>query len=98
MTGTKKKREDRGARVRTCAGCGAKQDKAGLLRIVRTPEGCVLPDPEGKRDGRGVYLCRRMSCLERAQKRKSLERSLGMSVPKEVYEALREGMEDHGTE
>ena len=88
----------RGARVRTCAGCGRKQDKAAMLRIVRTPERKVVPDPDGKLDGRGAYLCRDLRCLEKARKRKSLERTLRTPVPGEVFEALYGVMEAYGTE
>ena len=69
-----------------------------MLRIVRTPEGTVLPDPEGKRDGRGAYVCLKTDCLLKAQKRKSFERSLKAAVPVHVFDELREVIESHGTE
>ena len=69
-----------------------------MLRVVRTPEGIILPDPEGKRGGRGVYVCRKTACLAKAQKRKSLERSLKTAVPVHVFDELREVIESHGTE
>ena len=87
-----------GARVRTCAGCGAKRDKAELLRIVRTPEGEVLPDLSGRRDGRGAYVCFDAACVKRAQKRRGLERTLQTGIPKELFEVLREVTEKHGAE
>ena len=98
-TGRKgKTNEIRGARVRTCAGCGRKRRKEEMLRIVRTPDGEILPDPEGKTDGRGTYLCPEMACLEKARKRKSPDRTLKTAVPQEVYDRLREVLEDNGTE
>ena len=87
-----------GARVRTCAGCGRKCDKAELLRIVRTPEGEVLPDLTGRRNGRGAYLCFDAACVERAKKRRGLERTLRTNIPKEFFEGLHEVTERHGTE
>ncbi len=69
-----------------------------MLRIVRTPEGEVLPDPVEKKDGRGVYLCFETGCMEKAQKRKSIERALKKEVPKEFFIRLREVIESHGTE
>ena len=87
-----------GARVRTCAGCGSKRDKAELLRIVRTPGGEVLPDLSGKRDGRGAYLCFDSACVERARKHRGLERTLRTVIPKEFFETLCEVTERHGTE
>ena len=96
VTGTENRKH--AVRVRTCAGCGRKKDKAELLRIVRTPEGTVFPDPAGCRDGRGAYLCRDHSCLEKAKKRKSLERTLKTAIPEETFEALREVMKTYGAE
>ena len=51
--------------MRTCAGCGAKDDKRQLVRIVRTAGGGIEVDDAGKKPGRGAYLCRRLSCWER---------------------------------
>jgi predicted RNA-binding protein YlxR (DUF448 family) len=54
---------------RTCVGCGAVQGKRDLVRIVRTPDGAILLDPTGKRNGRGAYVHRELACLERARGR-----------------------------
>ncbi len=54
---------------RTCAVCRAKTDKRSLVRIVRTPEGAVLVDETGKRNGRGAYLCKRPACWAEASAR-----------------------------
>ena len=84
--------------LRTCAGCGSRQEKSELLRIVRTPEGLVMTDPSGKRNGRGVYICRSEACLERARKRRSLERGLRTAVPPEVFEAIRKELAERAAE
>ena len=75
---------------RACIGCGEMKDKKQLIRVLKTPEGEIVLDATGKKNGRGAYLCRSASCLERAVKTKGLDRSFKMSVPKEVYDALRE--------
>jgi hypothetical protein len=31
----------------------------------------IIPDISGKNEGRGMYLCRNQSCIDRAVKRKS---------------------------
>ncbi|MCF0146543.1 MAG: YlxR family protein [Eubacterium sp.] len=80
--------------VRTCAGCGCRRDKAGLLRILRTPEGEIRIDREQRGDGRGVYLCRSRDCLAKAQKRKALARSLKCTVPQTLFDELREETDD----
>jgi len=38
--------------------------------------------------GRGAYVCPARSCLELAQKGKQLERSLGVSIPAEVFDGI----------
>ena len=80
--------------VRTCAGCGAKRDKSELIRIVRTPEGEVLPDVSGRANGRGVYLCRDVKCLQAARKKKALSRGLEAAVSEEVFGQLEKLLAD----
>jgi len=58
---------------RTCVACRETDAKRGLIRLVRTPEGTVEVDPTGKRNGRGAYLCARLSCWQDALKKKRLE-------------------------
>jgi len=55
--------------VRTCLGCRRARPQAELLRIVRTPDGRVEPDPERRGRGRGAYLCRREACLSECVRR-----------------------------
>lgn len=83
---------------RSCVGCGATRDKKELLRVVRTPEGEVLLDATGKKNGRGAYLCRSAACLARAQKRHSLSRALQADIPSEIYERLEKEMRALETE
>ena len=74
---------------RTCVGCGAIAAKRDLVRVVRTPDGEVLPDPTGKRAGRGAYLCTNQECWELAAKRGKLERSLHTKLSPADVESLR---------
>lgn len=75
--------------LRRCAGCGAMKDRKELIRVIRDTEGQVLVDDTQKRNGRGAYLCRSISCVETAQKRHSLERALKCCVGKSVYELIK---------
>lgn len=75
---------------RACIGCGEMKDKKKLIRVVKTPEGEFVLDTTGKRNGRGAYLCPSEECLEKAIKTKGLDRSFKITVPKEVYDRLRE--------
>ncbi|MBQ5362512.1 MAG: YlxR family protein [Clostridia bacterium] len=57
-----------------------------------TPEGEVVADMTGKKNGRGAYLCPSESCLRRVQKSKRAEKVLECSVPEEVYESIAKAL------
>ena len=80
--------------MRQCMGCRERKAKRELIRVVRTTEGTVCLDFGGKLNGRGAYLCPDVQCLQKAQKAKSLERSLEVPIPQEVYARLEKEMED----
>ena len=74
--------------LRMCVGCREMKEKKSLIRVVRSPEGEVSLDPTGKKSGRGAYVCREGSCLQRALKQRQLERQLQMTLTEEVSGAL----------
>lgn len=78
---------------RQCMGCRERRAKRELIRVVRGTDGTVNLDFGGKANGRGAYLCLNPECLKRAQKAKSLERSLEVPIPEEVYARLAKEME-----
>ncbi len=78
--------------MRQCTGCGKHVEKKELIRIVRTKEDLIEIDFTGKKNGRGAYICNSVECLRIAQKRKSLERSLKVTIPAEVYKELEKEM------
>lgn len=67
--------------------------KRDLLRVVKTDEG-VFIDPKQKMSGRGAYICKDLECLKLAMKKKGLERSLKVNIPKGFYEELEEFLKD----
>lgn len=82
---------------RQCMGCRERKAKRELIRVVRGTDGVVSLDFGGKQNGRGAYLCPNPECLKKAQKAKSLERSLEVPIPQEVYDRLAKEMENaHG--
>lgn len=81
--------------MRRCVGCGEVKSKKELIRVIRTPEGEIRLDLTGRANGRGAYLCNNPDCLKKAQKRRSLSRSLGCEIPQEVYEGLAAQMEEN---
>lgn len=74
---------------RMCVACREHDTKRGLHRIVRTPEGAVEPDPTGRRNGRGAYLCGRAACWEKALSSGMLTRALNVEIDQESLDALR---------
>ena len=79
---------------RQCMGCRERKAKKELIRVVRGTDGTVSLDFSGKLNGRGAYICPNAQCLMKAQKAKSLERSLEVPIPEEVYVRLSKEMED----
>ena len=80
--------------MRQCLGCREMKPKIEMFRVVRMPDGNVQLDLKGKLSGRGAYLCS-IQCMEKAIKARSLERVLGISVPKSIYESLQTELEDN---
>ena len=80
---------------RQCMGCRERKAKKEMIRVVRGTDGTVNLDFSGKAPGRGAYICPNMECLKKALRSKSLERSLEVTIPEEVYARLEKEME-HG--
>ncbi len=79
--------------LRQCIGCGKMKSKKEMIRVIKTPEGEIMMDATGRKNGRGAYICPSSECLKKAIKSKGLERSFKMNIPKEVYEQLTKEME-----
>ena len=62
------------------------KEKQTLTRIALY-EGQICVDPSGRAKGRGVYLCKN-SCLEKADKRRALERAFSMTIAPEVKQEI----------
>ena len=74
---------------RMCVACRSHDAKRGLYRIVRSPEGQVDPDPTGRRNGRGAYLCGQGACWEKALASGMLGRALNTEIDPETLDRLR---------
>ena len=80
--------------MRQGMGCRERLAKKELIRVVRTVEGTVTLDFSGKLNGRGAYVCPKTECLKKAIKSKSLDRSLEVTIPEEVYDRLEKEMDN----
>ena len=74
---------------RTCSVCRTQKNKNELLRIVKNKDNIIKVDETGKQSGRGAYICYDMECLEKAQKRKGLEKALEIKIEDEIYEQMK---------
>ena len=81
--------------MRTCCGCRISFPKKELIRIVRQSDGTAQVDLKGKANGRGTYICKKAECLEKARKSGSMERSLGIKISQEVFDRLKEELEEN---
>ena len=74
--------------MRSCAVTREKLPKGELLRVVRTPDGEILVDLGGKMNGRGAYIKKDLSVIEKARKSKALSKVLEIDVPEYVFDEL----------
>ena len=71
---------------RRCISCRTAGPKMAVWRVVRVYPSQAIQLDEGM--GRSAYLCRTPDCLQAAQKKNRLQRSLRSPVPPGIYEAL----------
>jgi predicted RNA-binding protein YlxR (DUF448 family) len=66
--------------IRTCIGCGQKHAQSTLMRIASYQSTSPVFDAERREAGRGVWLCRKPECVERAWQRHAVERGLKLKI------------------
>jgi predicted RNA-binding protein YlxR (DUF448 family) len=67
---------------RRCLGCGARHPKPALARLVAAPgDGAhrLVRDDRSRLGGRGLYVCRRVECFEKAVARRAFHRGAKVS-------------------
>lgn len=74
--------------MRSCVVTREKLPKKELLRIVRTTDGNIIPDLSGKINGRGAYIKKDITVLEKAKKSKILDRIFEMNISEEIYNEI----------
>lgn len=79
--------------MRKCVITNERFPKKDLMRVVRTPEGNVIYDKTGKANGRGVYLSKSITVIEKAKKMNALSRHLNTEIPNEIYIELIKAIE-----
>lgn len=79
--------------MRKCIGCSEMKSKKELIRVIKTPEGELVLDTTGRKNGRGAYICHSTECLARARKSRGLERAFSMAIPDMLYDSLEKEMD-----
>ena len=75
--------------MRSCVVTKEKLPKGELLRIVKTPDGKIVPDTSGKINGRGAYIKKDVDVLEKAIKSKVLERYFEVEISSDIYGEIK---------
>lgn len=81
--------------MRRCLGCMESKPKKELFRVVKTAEGEIVLDMTGKKNGRGAYICKSTSCLEKAIKSKRIDKEFEVTISTQIYESLRSQLENN---
>ena len=76
--------------IRTCIGCGKKDDKSNLYKIVKTKDNQIFLDSTQKSDGRGAYICKNISCFEKMTKKHKLDKHYRTHIKEEIYNEIFE--------
>ena len=84
--------------MRMCVACREMKPKKELIRVVRTPEGEIVADETGRKNGRGAYLRRSEACLNKALKIRALDRALEQPLTEAAVDALRQVIAGGGNE
>ena len=72
---------------RRCIACRNHFLKHDLIRISNGINGIVINDTK-KINGRAIYLCKNIACLELCKKKKLLNKAFSQNVNEEVYAEL----------
>ncbi|WP_404452659.1 YlxR family protein [Virgibacillus necropolis] len=75
---------------RKCIVTNEMKSKKELIRIVRNKDGEVFVDETGKKNGRGAYLSRDITVIEKAEKNNVLNRHLNTQVDASIFDELKQ--------
>ena len=74
--------------MRMCIACKQMKPKGEMTRVVKNADGEIFPDPTGKAQGRGAYICGDDECLKKLTDKKLLHKSFSVNVAPEVYREI----------
>lgn len=76
-------------KLRKCIVCSSQKQKEELIRIVKNKDGDISIDNTHKMNGRGAYVCKEKSCIDKAEKNRLLNKHLKANISEEIYEELK---------
>ncbi|WP_216827951.1 RNase P modulator RnpM [Alkalihalobacterium elongatum] len=76
--------------LRKCIVTNEMKPKKELIRVVRSPEGEVVIDQTGKKNGRGAYISNGKEYFEIAKKKDIFSKHLNVKVSEDIYDQLIE--------
>ncbi len=74
---------------RKCIVCRNMLNKSMMIRIARTKDNEIFVDISGKSCGRGAYICKNTECIDKAIKKRALDRSFKCKIDTSVYDELK---------
>ena len=77
---------------RKCVVTNEMKPKEDLIRIVRNKEGEIFVDHSGKKNGRGAYLSKDISVIEKAEKTGVLNQQFKTKIDTSIYEELKQSI------
>ena len=70
---------------RTCIGCNTTKDKKNLIRIVKNNNDEFTIDNTGKKEGRGIYICKNIECIKKLKNNKKISKMFQKNNLEELY-------------
>ena len=80
--------ENKNKPERMCAVCRKKASKDEFFRIVKLSNGKIEFDEGEKFCGRGLYICKQKSCVEKGIKTRVLNRGFKSEISIDTYNRL----------
>lgn len=74
--------------MRSCVVTHEKCEKKDLIRVVKNKDNEIFVDTTGKANGKGAYLKRDKSVIEKAKNNKVLNKVFESEIPDSIYEEL----------
>ena len=81
-------------RQRSCIGCTRKTDQSELIRISSRDEKLLI-DKSNNKQGRGIYLCPREECFQKAVKKNAFSHRLKTKISAETINSLHDEFVKH---